>query len=134
MAPAVESWKHSGHYRDADGKMIASCRDCHLPPWSHPFQIVVLKVHHSVKDGVRHFTDKDRLMEASYHAEMKAKARRTMTSSSCLHCHGDIYSTKFYDRDSIHFLVRNIRGSRCLDCHKDLVHDPYPLETAAPAP
>lgn len=122
MDHSLETLKESTHYKDENGKTIATCRDCHLPSWRHPIGLVWAKMYHGTKDVYHHFADGDEMKYPYYQYEMRMKARKSVPSSSCIECHDDVMESK--DPDIIMFhkgLIKN-KQLNCVDCHKNLVH------------
>jgi cytochrome c nitrite reductase small subunit len=128
MKPAYESWKKSTHYNVKEGERRASCRDCHVPPWTNPVNVLYTKAYHGIKDVYKHFADADQLSDPGYHEAMRAHAPKGISNSSCLKCHGDIYKKEYPGVVNIHKELKKNSKSRCTDCHVDMVHYPYPFE------
>jgi cytochrome c-type protein NapC/trimethylamine-N-oxide reductase cytochrome c-type subunit TorC len=127
MKPAYESYLKSSHYSPAEGKRAATCRDCHVPPWTNPPAVLWNKAYHGVKDVYKHFADREVLNDPGYHAAMRARAPRGIAKASCLQCHRDIYEKEYENLVNIHAALRKNRSSKCVDCHKYLVHWPYTI-------
>jgi nitrate/TMAO reductase-like tetraheme cytochrome c subunit len=125
MKPAYDSWKTSTHGNVKPGRKQATCRDCHLPPWSHPVKLLWEKAFHGVKDITRHFTDAAEFDDPGYYFNMKAKAWKTVDNSSCLKCHAGIYIKKYEGYENIHASVKNNPNASCAKCHEGLVHKNY---------
>ncbi len=127
MQPAYESYLKSSHYNPEEGKR-ATCRDCHVPPWSNPPAVLWSKTFHGIKDIYKHFADSEVLDDPGYHVVMRGHAAEGIADASCLQCHRDIFSKDYGELVNIHASVKNIRGSKCAYCHQNLVHWPYPLK------
>ncbi len=123
MEHSYTTWKKSSHYNVKKGERRATCKDCHLPTWRQPGELVVAKVYHGTKDVYHHFADQEEMKYKYYQYEMKMKARKSIPKNSCIECHRDtLYSDKpelkIYHAD----LIKNKR-LHCVDCHKNLVHN-----------
>ncbi len=128
MKPAYESYLKSSHYNLEEGKRIATCRDCHVPPWSNPAAVLWSKTYHGIKDIYKHFADSEVLEDPGYHVIMRVNATKGIADSSCLQCHRDIFTKDYGEFVKIHVSVKNNRSSKCTSCHQYLVHWPYPLD------
>ena len=122
MGPAYESYLKSSHYKVEDPSRRADCRDCHVPPWSHPVAVLWTKTYHGVKDVTRHITRRRDLMMPGFHERMRIQAPHGIHNASCLACHGDVYDKTYEGRTNIHANFRESPASRCTDCHRNLVH------------
>ena len=122
MRPAYEAYLASSHYRVADASRRADCRDCHVPPWSHPVGVLWTKTYHGVKDVARHLLDGPETLRPGYQASMAASAPHGIHNAACLACHADVAAEVYPGRSNIHALLRDSRNSRCTDCHRRLVH------------
>jgi nitrate/TMAO reductase-like tetraheme cytochrome c subunit len=127
MKPAYESYLNSSHYNSKEGAGVATCRDCHVPPWTNPPAVLWSKAYHGIKDVYKHFADQEALNDPGYHAAMRVRATRGIAKASCLQCHRDIYEEEYENFVNIHAALRKNRSSNCVDCHKYLVHWPYPI-------
>ncbi|MCK5645906.1 MAG: NapC/NirT family cytochrome c [Anaerolineales bacterium] len=127
MKPAYESYLKSSHYSPEEGKTVATCRACHVPPWTNPLAVLWSKTYHGVKDVYKHFADREVLNDPGYHAAMRARAPRGIAKASCLQCHRDIYEEEYGNFVNIHAALQKNRSSKCVDCHKYLVHWPYTI-------
>ena len=127
MQPAYDSYIESSHYRVEDASERASCRDCHVPPWSRPVSLLWTKASHGAKDVYAHFVHSDKLDTPGFHERMLATAAHGVPDSACLTCHGDVYEEEYPGRRNIHAVLNGNRRARCAECHRGLVHHPYPL-------
>ncbi|HRU40223.1 MAG TPA: NapC/NirT family cytochrome c, partial [Candidatus Goldiibacteriota bacterium] len=127
MKHAYRTWTESPHYNVdiAKGKKRATCRDCHLPPWSKPFELLWSKAYHGAKDVTRHFTDKEEMKHAGYYFNMKAHAGKTLSNASCLKCHSDIYKKEYEGYENIHAGLKGNANMKCYACHEDIAHKTY---------
>jgi len=125
MEPAYKSYLRSSHYNVADASRRATCRDCHVPPWTRPVSLLWTKTYHGVKDVYAHFAHPDELMNPGFHEKMIAAAPGGIHNASCLTCHDDIYSDDYPGKVNIHATMKENSRSRCTDCHRNLVHYPY---------
>jgi nitrate/TMAO reductase-like tetraheme cytochrome c subunit len=128
IQPAYDTWKESSHYNISGNyqyvksKEIATCRDCHLPPWSEPVNLIWAKMYHGTKDVYHHIADKEELDKTYYRYLMKVNARKSAENSTCLKCHSDIYDYEDRQIKVYHRSLKDNKASRCIDCHKNLVH------------
>lgn len=122
MRPAYEAYQRSSHYLVADAARRAECRDCHIPPWTHPVAVLWTKAYHGAKDVTRHILDRRDVMNPGYQEAMAASAPHGVHNASCLACHADVADAVYPGRSNIHALLRDHRDSRCTDCHRRLVH------------
>jgi nitrate/TMAO reductase-like tetraheme cytochrome c subunit len=122
MKPAYDTWKLSTHYNVEKGKKQATCRDCHVPPWTKPVHVLWIKAYHGMKDVYKHFTDGEEIHTAGYHDNMRFHAPHGMDNSSCLACHADIYKKTYDGYDNIHKALRFNSASKCAVCHSGMVH------------
>ena len=125
MKTAHDTWKDSKHYNVPKGKKMATCRDCHLPPWTHPVQLLFEKVYHGVKDVTGHFTRADEFDEPGFYFDMKVSAAHGVHNYNCMKCHQDLYKKKYEGYDNIHKIVKNNPRMSCVKCHEGLVHKQY---------
>lgn len=124
MDHSLVTLKESTHYKDENGKTIATCRDCHLPSWRHPVRLILAKIYHGTKDVYHHYTDQEEMKYPYYLYEMKMKARKSVPSSSCIECHTDVMESKSPDLKMFHKDLIQNKQLHCVDCHKNLVHKP----------
>ena len=132
MGPAYTSYLRSSHYNVDDPSQRATCRDCHVPPWSRPASVLWTKTAHGVKDVYVHWKYSEDLMSPAFHEKMMAAAPAGIHNASCLKCHDDIRAKEYDGKVNIHKTIQDNDDSRCTDCHKDLVHYPYSLEKERP--
>lgn len=125
MKTAHDTWKESKHYTVPAGKRRANCRDCHLPPWTKPVELLWSKVYHGAKDVTKHFLDKEEMAHPGYYFNMKANAGKTLSNASCLKCHGDIYRLKNENYENIHRGIKNNPHMKCYLCHENTAHKTY---------
>ncbi len=128
MQPAYTSYLRSTHYNVQDPSQRATCRDCHVPPWSHPALVLWTKTTHGVKDVYEHWKHPEDLMSPAFHEKMMAASPAGIHNASCFKCHDEIYSKEYEGKVNIHRTIQDNGDSRCTDCHKNLVHYPYSLE------
>ena len=125
MKQAEVSWKESEHYNVPADKKRATCRDCHLPPWSKPVELLLSKAFHGAKDVTKHFTDKEEMQYPGYYFKMKAHAGKSIHNSSCLACHSDIYEKKYEEYENIHTSLKKNKNMKCSSCHEGIAHKEY---------
>jgi cytochrome c-type protein NapC len=125
MKTAHESLSASKHANVPPGKRVATCRNCHLPPWSHPVRLAIEKAYHGAKDVTRHFTDADRFGEQGYYFAMKMNAAGTIHNYNCLQCHAEIFNKKDEANFNLHPALRKNPRFECVKCHADIVHQEY---------
>jgi nitrate/TMAO reductase-like tetraheme cytochrome c subunit len=125
MKAAHDAWKQSKHYNVPAGKKPATCRDCHLPPWTKPVELLWSKAYHGAKDVTRHFTDKEEMEFPGYYFNMKENAGKTLSNASCLKCHADVFGKKYEGYPNIHTGIKNNRNMKCYLCHESTAHKNY---------
>ena len=122
IEPAHKTYLASSHYLVPEGEPRATCRDCHVPPWSRPVDVLWVKAYHGVKDVALHLLDGDETVKPGYQAMMAASAPHGIRNSSCLSCHDDVFGKQYKGRANIHDLLRKHPDFHCADCHRNLVH------------
>ena len=125
MKAAHDSWKTSKHFNVEKGKRQATCRDCHLPPWSHPVELLFEKAYHGAKDVTGHFTEAGEFDEPGFYFDMKLNAAKTIHNYNCLKCHAGLYDKKYEGSQNIHKDLKNNPRFSCVKCHEGLVHKDY---------
>jgi nitrate/TMAO reductase-like tetraheme cytochrome c subunit len=125
MKAAHETWLESKHSRPGSGMRAAACRDCHLPPWTKPVELLWSKAYHGAKDVTKHFTDAEEMKHPGYYFNMKQHAGKTLDNASCLKCHGDVYRKKHENYENIHSQLKNNPGMKCYKCHETTAHKRY---------
>jgi len=136
MESVERAWRASEHF-PKDGHEGAECRDCHIPSWTRPHEVIAVKMRDGAKDVWFHlFPRRDLSDPASYYA-LKASVRDTMTDAPCVSCHEKVLSP---DTDLIEVeghgdepvrIVRGLHSSdearrqRCVGCHKHMGHTFY---------
>ena len=131
MGPAYTSYLQSSHYATYMGD-AATCRDCHVPPWTDPIGVLWSKTYHGVKDVYHHFADGDEMLTVGYQERMRYNAPSGMFNSSCLTCHESVTDEEYEDSVNIHAGVLETGKAKCADCHKGLVHWPYSVSDVGP--
>jgi len=130
IKPAVESWKVSDH-GIVDGKMRAACRDCHIPSWKNPAEVIINKGTHGLKDTYHHFFSKNDRNKKDFYFAMKHRAIKSMPDSRCTVCHKEVLDGK---KDIIKSEAGPVKGLHmtgevkkvaCLMCHRHTGHLPY---------
>jgi nitrate/TMAO reductase-like tetraheme cytochrome c subunit len=125
LKPAFDSYRVSSHYNVKPGQRAATCRDCHLPPWSHPIRLLISKIYHGSKDVTRHFVKTLDFGEPGFYFSLKMSAKETVGNANCLKCHTDAMRKNYDEEDNIHTLLINNPGFKCYECHEDIVHKDY---------
>ena len=129
MRPAYDSYVQSTHYTTHTGN-VATCRDCHVPPWTDPIGVLWSKTYHGVKDVYRHYADGEDTLSVGYYERMRYHAPDGMYNSSCLACHKSVADEEYEGYVNIHAGVLETGNVKCADCHKGLVHWPYSVSEA----
>ena len=125
MEQAHASWTESVHYNVPEGEKRAACRDCHLPPWNRPVELLWSKAYHGIKDVAKNFLEKEEMKYPGYYFNMKSKAWKTVHNASCLKCHSDIFDKDYGGAGNIHAGLKKNRNMRCASCHADVAHKEY---------
>ena len=121
---AHASWLKSSHYDHKTDKPHATCRDCHVRPWSNPLGVIYDKTYHGIKDSYYHLTKTQEELMLPGSKQMRAiKASYSVHSSSCLKCHDDIINQRDKKGFFVHRNFGNQPDIRCTSCHKNLVHN-----------
>lgn len=130
IKPAVESWKTSEH-GIVEGKVLATCRDCHIPSWTNPFNVLIVKASHGAKDLYHHFFSKEEIKKEDFYFAMKYKTIKSTPNDRCTVCHEkvlnpgeDIIKTDYLQVCSLHTSEEAINLS-CLMCHRNMGHSSY---------
>lgn len=123
---AVASWRTSEHAA-RDGRDRADCRDCHVPPWSHPFDAVYVKATHGVADLYAKAT---RDPDAEFYFRLKQQTIAATADEDCLRCHPEVLT----DEDVIETEEGEVRGLhrsdeakklKCITCHRGTGHNAF---------
>ncbi|HDQ25246.1 MAG TPA: hypothetical protein ENN43_00670, partial [bacterium] len=88
MEQAHASWTESVHYNVPEGEKRAACRDCHLPPWNRPVELLWSKAYHGIKDVAKNFLEKEEMKYPGYYFNMKSN--RVLKNSYKNNFHGGI--------------------------------------------
>ena len=130
MKPAVESWQISEH-RIVKGKARANCRDCHIPSWKNPPEVVMVKGEHGIKDIYKHFFSQEEINKKDFYFAIKYKAAETTPNNRCTGCHSKVLNWKEdtikTEDGTVTGLHRSIfvKNLSCIMCHKYTGHTFY---------
>lgn len=128
IKPQYDTWKLSTHYNPTKENInvisteIATCRNCHLPPWNRPVSLIWSKAYHGSKDIYHHYKDKEEFKYPGYYYKMRVDARKNLPDYNCLTCHKDILNSKAPEIKLYHKDLQPNKNVKCVDCHKNLVH------------
>jgi len=125
MKKALSGLQTSKHANLPAGKRIAACRDCHLPPWSHPVRLMIEKAYHGAKDVTGHFSESKEFDEPGFYLNMKINAAKTIHNYNCLNCHTDLFVMKKGEDYNLHASLRGAPEFRCVTCHESVAHAEY---------
>ena len=125
-----DSWLRSPHGK-VKGKILATCRDCHVPSWKRPWAVIWFKLTHGLGDGYHHFAGNERHEDPEFYFGLKQKAMPDVPNATCLSCHQDILRDKDVIRTAEWGEIRGLHRSEeasklsCTMCHKNTGHDIY---------
>lgn len=113
MNDVYYSWSKNIHSREVDGKVRASCNDCHLP------NEFVSKWIAKAKSGISHayaFTFKLDVLPTNFTANESSKK---MVQANCVRCHGEIAAVVVNPTTN-----KNHTNSQlaCVKCHEGAGH------------
>ena len=117
----VQTWKTSTHYKNENG-VVATCKDCHLPPFEDSVSFYMAKAYHGAKDVTLHFIGPEYDREA-----LKKHVTDHMDDSRCLRCHNNLMNLQDRGARLAHSALFHPKPHttqpKCLDCHTNLVHN-----------
>ena len=119
----LQTWKESSHYKNSHG-VVATCRDCHLPPFEDSVRFYLAKAYHGTKDITLHYFGPEYDREA-----IKKHVRDGMENSTCLRCHQNLLFLQHRGAKLAHtncfWPKPGNEKKRCMDCHENLVHNKW---------